>query len=145
MWKCKTCALHMNSLVRAEKYVKHTLCRKANLEHISCCLLWVYIVHLDQKHWISILCFGPFVVVTLSLSKREREKERWSETLIETEREMEGPLFNYLPLTVFVICVDLLSGAKENRGGKMKWGLVDKTDMLCVELRLEIQLSSPLC
>lgn len=65
-----------------------------------------------------ILCFGPFVVVTLSLNKREREKERWSETLIETEPEMEGPLFNYLPLTVFVICVDLLSGAKENRGGK---------------------------
>lgn len=55
--------------------------------------------------------------IALSLSEREREKERWSETLIETEQEMEGPLFNYLPLTVFVICVDLLSRAKK-KGGK---------------------------
>lgn len=62
--------------------------------------------------------FWPFCgYITLNLSEKEREKERWNETLIETEREMEGPLFNYLPLTVFVICVDLLSRAKK-KGGK---------------------------
>lgn len=42
--------------------------------------------------------FRPFCgYITLSLSESEREKERWSETLIETEREMEGPyLITYL-------------------------------------------------
>lgn len=53
---------------------------------------------------------------TLSWSEWEREEERWSASLIEPEREMEGPLFNYLPLTVFVICVDLLNGAKKKGG-----------------------------
>lgn len=54
--------------------------------------------------------------LSLSWSEREGEEEKWSESLIEPECEREAPLFNYLPLTVFVICVDLSSRAKKEGG-----------------------------